>query len=73
MSRQRGRTPRSYRLRVRTVRRDPIDAEALARAALEHAAMQHRGDRETSARDEQVTNLPQLMHEPKEPRNDELA
>jgi hypothetical protein len=70
MSRQRGRTTRDDRLRVRTVRRTPIDAEALAQAALENAAMQHRGDPETSARDEQVTSPPQLMNEPKDPRDD---
>jgi hypothetical protein len=39
MSRKRGRPSRHYRLRVRTERRDPIDYAALARAALEQAAM----------------------------------
>lgn len=39
MSRTRGRSTRPYRMRVRTVRRDPIDSDALARAALEQAAM----------------------------------
>jgi hypothetical protein len=39
MSRKRGRPGRQYRLRVGTVRRDPIDFDALARAALEQAAM----------------------------------
>lgn len=39
MSRRRGRPSRQYRLRVRTVRRDQIDFDALARAALEQAAM----------------------------------
>lgn len=73
MSRNHGRTPRNYRLRVRTVRRDPIDAGALAQAALEHAAMQHRGDPETSARDKQAPCPPQITNEPKEPRDDELA
>ncbi len=52
MSRKRGRTPRPYYLRVRTVRRDPIDFDALARAALEQAAMNQpqnqEGDTETS-------------------------
>lgn len=42
MSRRRGRPPRQYNIRVRTVRRDPIDFEALARAALERAAMDER-------------------------------
>lgn len=73
MSRQRGRTPRPYRLRVRTVRRDPIDAEALARAALEHAAMHQRGYPETSAPQEQASCPPQPMNEPKDPHDDELA
>lgn len=73
MSRKRGRTPRDYRLRVRTVRRTPIDAEALAHAALEHAAMQHRGDPETSALHEHTTHPQQNINEPKDPRDDELA
>lgn len=73
MSRQRGRTPRSYRLQVRTVRRDPIDAEALAQAALEHAAMHQRSDPETSAPQEQATRPPQNFNEPKDPHDDELA
>ena len=42
MSRRRGRPPRQYNIRVRTVRRDQIDFEALARAALEQAAMDER-------------------------------
>lgn len=73
MSRKRGRTPHPYRLRARTVRRTPIDAEALAHAALEHAAMQHRNDPETSAPQEQVASPPQHMNEPKDPHDDELA
>lgn len=73
MSRKRGRTPHPYRLRVRTVRRDPIDAEALAQAALEHAAMQHRGKPETSAREDQASCPPQITNDPKEPHDDELA
>lgn len=45
MRRTRGRPSRQYRLRVRTVRRDQIDYDALARAALEQAAMsQQRED-----------------------------
>ncbi len=42
MSRKRGRPSRHYRLRVRVVRRHPIDFDALARAALEQAAMDHQ-------------------------------
>lgn len=42
MKRRRGRPARQYNIRVRTVRRDPIDFDALARAALEQAAMDQR-------------------------------
>lgn len=73
MSRQRGRTPHPYHLRVRTLRRTPIDAEALAHAALEHAAMQQRSDPETCAPQEQASCLPQPMNEPKDLHDDELA
>ncbi|MGC4190537.1 MAG: hypothetical protein QM589_04785 [Thermomicrobiales bacterium] len=48
MSRKRGRPQRHYRIRVRTVRRDPIDYEALAQAALEQAAMDQRRVDETT-------------------------
>lgn len=48
MKRSRGRPPRQYNIRVRTVRRNPIDYEALARAALEQAAMDQR-DKKTSS------------------------
>jgi hypothetical protein len=44
MSRKRGRPSRQYRVGVHTVRRDPIDYAALARAALEHAAAQQHED-----------------------------
>ena len=73
MSRNRGRTPRTYRLRVRTVRRAPIDAEALAHAALEHAAMHQRGNPETSATREQAKCPSPLTIEQKDPHDDELA
>lgn len=73
MSRNRGRTPRPYHLRVRTVRHDPIDADALAQAALEHAAMHQRGNPETCAPQQQATHSPQNTNEPKDPRDDELA
>lgn len=46
--RGRGRPSREYRLRVRAVRRDPIDYEALARAALEQAAMDQREGRQAA-------------------------
>ena len=42
MKRRAGRPARQYNVRVRTVRRQPIDFEALARAALEQAAMDQR-------------------------------
>ena len=47
MKRRRGRPARQYNIRVRTVRRDPIDVDALARAALEQAAMDQRTTPET--------------------------
>lgn len=50
MRRRRGRPARQYNLRVRTVRRDPIDFDALARAALEQAAMDQRTKSEKSTR-----------------------
>lgn len=42
MTRRRGRPARQYNVRVRTQRRNPIDAEGLARAALEQAAIDNR-------------------------------
>jgi predicted ArsR family transcriptional regulator len=41
---KRGRPARQYRIRVRSVRRDPIDYAKLAQAALEQAAMNQRRD-----------------------------
>lgn len=75
MSGKRGRPARQYRLRVRTVRREPIDYEALARAALEQAAMNQAYETEHPAtNDDQIqkpnTNNP---HHSKEPRHDRLA
>lgn len=74
MSRRRGRPSRQYRLRVRTVRRDQIDYDALARAALERAAMSQQ-------RDEEAPTPPQQDHltrrhtskRSKERRHDRLA
>ncbi len=51
MSRKRGRPARQYRLRVRTLRRDPIDFDALARAALEQAAMDQQNKTKKSSQD----------------------
>lgn len=84
MSRKRGRPQRQYRVRVRTVRREPIDFDALARAALEHAAMNQTSESETPATnqvDDAVTIPPQQHrhqhlkdHErSKEHRHDRLA
>lgn len=44
MKRSVGRPAREYNVRVRTVRRQPIDFDALARAALEQAAMDERNN-----------------------------
>lgn len=62
MSRRPGRPSRTYQIRVRTERRDPIDYAALARAALEQAAMNQR--RETT------TNVPPPV-EDNDPDGDE--
>ncbi len=74
MSRKRGRTPRHYRLR--TVRREPIDYDALARAALEQAAMNQPQDQEgdTAPPPTQRPRCGQHVPNPlKEPRHDRLA
>ncbi|KZE43287.1 hypothetical protein [Microbacterium sp. T32] len=47
--RGRGRPKREYRIRVRGERREIADYDKLARALLEHAAMQERERRETNA------------------------
>lgn len=47
MTRRPGRPSRTYRIRVQTDRRDPIDYAALAQAALEQAAMDQRRVDET--------------------------
>lgn len=44
--RGRGRPRREYQIRVRAERRSEIDYRKLARAVLEHAAMQDRAQRE---------------------------
>lgn len=46
MSRKRGRPRREYRIRVRAERRLPIDYPKLARALLEHAAIEDAARRE---------------------------
>ena len=50
MKRRRGRPARQYNVRVRTERRDPIDFEGLARAALEQAAMDQRSNKQETTR-----------------------
>jgi hypothetical protein len=75
MSRTRGRTPRYY-LRVRTVRRDPIDYDALARAALEHAAMNQQQDQKhdgESPPKKYPRQRQQITIRTKEPGHDRLA
>lgn len=49
MSRRPGRPRREYPIRVRAERREKPDYEKLARALLEHAAMQERARREAEA------------------------
>jgi hypothetical protein len=73
MSRKRGRSPRQYRLRVRTVRRDPIDADALARAALEHAAMNQPDDTTTTPPPQNLSRRQKGANQSKDPRYDRLA
>lgn len=51
VSRKRGRPRREYRIRVRAERRLPIDYPKLARALLEHAAIEDAARREGETRD----------------------
>lgn len=73
MSRKRGRPARQYRLRVRTVRRDPIDFDALARAALEQAAMDQLGDTKASTTDQHRSRCSRVRNGKKDGRHDRLA
>ena len=77
MSRKGGRTPRHYGLRVRTVRRDPIDFDALARAALEQAAMNQPQNQESeidASPTERIRHQHQCVtNQLEEPRHDLLA
>lgn len=73
MKRQRGRPARQYRLRVRTVRRDLIDFDALARAALEQAAMDHQDDAKTSSTDQHQRRRTRVDKNAKDARHDRLA
>lgn len=73
MSRKRGRTPRHYRLRVRTVRRNPINFDALARAALEQAAMNEADDTATAPQQSDRRQGLHTSERSREGRHDRLA
>lgn len=73
MSRKRGRPERQYRLRARTMRRDPIDFAALARAALEQAAMNQQRDASTSLTDKNLRRLQPVGKGAKDVHHDRLA
>jgi hypothetical protein len=70
MKRRRGRPARQYNIRVRTVRREPIDFDALARAALEQAAMDQRTTPETPPQSPRRSRRWLYM---KDGRHDQLA
>lgn len=73
MSRKRGRPARQYCLQVRTVRREPLDYAALARAALEHAALtQHQGET-ALATERDVSRRPTHSDEDVEVDDDRVA
>ena len=61
MSRKRGRPRREYRIRVRAERRLPIDYPKLARALLEHAAIEDaaRREGETSSQARDTSDVPE--------------
>lgn len=71
MKRRRGRPPRQYNVRVRTERRNPIDFEGLARAALEQAAMDER-ERKDRSNQHRHRSRPHALNRGKEPRHDHL-
>jgi hypothetical protein len=60
-------------LRVRTVRRTAIDADALARAMLEHAAMNAHDEILTSPPQQNSQRRPKGTQRSKDPRHDHLA
>jgi hypothetical protein len=60
-------------LRVRTVRRNPIDADALARAMLEHAAMNAQDDTLTSPLQKNPQRTPKGTQRSRDSRHDHLA
>lgn len=76
MSRRRGRPTRRYRVRVRTVRREQIDYDALARAALEEAAMDRQPTQEPDDETPPIHQSPRRRHSTnrlKGPGHDHLA
>lgn len=73
MSRTRGRPGRQYRLQVRTVRRDPIDYTALARAALEQSAMDRQGETKASPSDQHQSRRVRILNRQKDAPHDHLA
>jgi hypothetical protein len=73
MSHKRGRPSRQYRLRVHTVRRDPIDFAALARAALEHAAAQQHEDTAAPLRVQSPRERAHTRNDAKDASDESLA
>lgn len=73
MSRKRGRPGRQYRLRVRTARREPIDYDALARASLEHAAMNQLEEKPTHPTPQKDVRPARHRGRKKEVHHDHLA
>lgn len=73
MTHRRGRPRREYRLRVRAERRTEIDFEALARAALEQAAMDQREGRQKEFSSASPQLQDQCRRRSKDVRYDRLA
>lgn len=64
---------RQYRLRVRTVRRDPIDYAALARAALEQAALTQHAEATAPATEQHLSRRADEINGDTEAGDDHLA
>lgn len=71
MKRRAGRPTREYNVRVRTARRNPIDFDALARAALEQAAMDERNATKPAIQ-HRHRKRPHTNNRAKEVRHDDL-
>lgn len=71
MRRRAGRPARHYNVRVRAERRNPIDFDALARAALEQAAMDERNDTKPAIQ-HRHRKRPTTKQRAKEVRHDDL-